>query len=121
MVDLNNNRTKVCSNCVELAKTIVETKNALKKMQKELSHTVSKLLDIATKGQQKLKEDLEEGGLCLTMRSGTNRPKRKQIVVKIFEEDRIDPMNLHKNPNCIAEYFGKIRYVHISYSKLLFN
>ena len=121
MVDLNNNRTKVCSNCVELAKTIVETKHALKRMQKELSHTVSKLLDIATKGQQKLKEDLEEGGLCLTMRSGTNRPKRKQIVVKIFEEDRIDPMNLHKNPNCIAEYFGKIRYVHISYSKLLFN
>ena len=94
---------------------------ALKRMQKELSHTFSKLLDIATKGQQKVKEDLEEGGLCLTMRSGTNRPKRKQILVKIFEEDRIDPMNLHKNPNCIAEYFGKIRYVHISYSKLLFK
>ena len=107
-IDLNNNR-KVCANCVELAKTIVETKYALKKMQKELSHTVSKLLDIATKGQQKLKEDLEEGGLCLTMKPGIHRPKRKQILVKIFEEDRIDPMNLHKNTNCIAEYFGKIR------------
>ena len=87
----------------------METKQALKKMQKELSHTVSKLLDIATRGQQKLKEDLEEGGLCLTMRPGIQRPKRKQIVVKIFEEDRIDPMNLHKNINCIAEYFGKLR------------
>ena len=87
----------------------METKQALKKMQKELSHTVSKLLDIATRGQQKLKEDLEEGGLCLTMKPGIQRPKRKQIVVKIFEEDRIDPMNLHKNPNCIAEYFGKLR------------
>ena len=87
----------------------METKQALKKMQKELSHTVSKLLDIATRGQQKLKEDLEEGGLCLTIRPRIQRPKRKQIVVKIFEEDRIDPMNLHKNTNCIAEYFGKLR------------
>ena len=78
-------------------------------MQKELSHTVSKLLDIATKGQKMLKEDLEGGGLCNTDGSGNNRSKRKQIVVKIYEEDRIDPMLLHKTPNCIAEYFGEIR------------
>ena len=95
---------------MELAKSIVETKLALKRMQKELSHTVSKLLDIATRGQKMLREDLEEGGLCANIRPRTKSPMRKRIVVRIYEEDRIDPMNLHNNPNCLAEYYGKIRY-----------
>ena len=78
-------------------------------MQKELSHTVSKLLDIATRGQKMLEEDLEDGGLCCTNTPNTKSQKSNQLTVKIFEEDRVDPMNLHKNATCIAEYSGKIR------------
>ena len=92
---------RVCSNCEDIAKDIIDTKLSIQKLQKKLSQTVSKLLDLALKGQKLLEQDLEDGGVV----DGDNS---SQLVIKIVE-DRIDPFSVDKNPSCIAKYLGKIR------------
>ena len=100
------NRSTVCANCEDIAKYIVETKESIKELQKKLSRTVSKIVDIANKGQKLLAQDLETGGIC-----GDGRLQGKSdkiLIVKIIEDNRIEPLNLDKM-YASAEYLGIVR------------
>ena len=102
-----NSKSLVCQNCEDVAREIIETKEEIKRLETALSQTVSKLLDLAFRGQALLSRDLETEDVLEGL--GLGPEADQQLVVKVLEENRLDRLNITNNVSALSQHYGKLR------------
>jgi len=82
---------------------VVRTRTSIRKLQKRLTDTVSRLMDLSMLGKRLLEEDLADGGVA-----DTHGELESRVALKVVEESRVHPGLPDAGLTVLNQYNGKI-------------